>query len=102
MTTHTEWAGFLASTVAGSVIVPAAFKTSIDHDVIFRVANMPTYFQFSVKYLLSCLRVLFNYKVFSVSFPSVYKFWLYFLCIWGKFWVVVISSAFSIATSGML
>jgi len=81
MASHTKWAGFLASAFASSMIIPAAFKTPADSYIVCCVTNVPSYFQLSVEYLLSCLWANLNYKVFSVSFPSVYKFWLYVPCI---------------------
>jgi hypothetical protein len=80
MTSHAERAGFFRFTVASSMVVPATSETSIYGYIIFHVADMPAYFQFSFENL-SRLRSYFYYKVSSVSFASKYEFWLYVPCI---------------------
>jgi len=81
MTSRAEWAGFFASTVASSMVVPAAFETTIYNYIIFRVSDMPDYFQLSIENRLSRLRTYFSYKVSSVSFTSEYEFQLRVPCI---------------------
>jgi hypothetical protein len=76
-----ERAGFFTSTVTSSMVVLATIETSIYNYIIFRVADMPAYFQFGIENLLSRLRTHFNYKVSSVSFIPEYEYWLCAPCI---------------------
>jgi hypothetical protein len=49
MSTCAQGAGFFTSTVAGSVIIPAAIEASVDYYVILRVTDVPAYFQRGLK-----------------------------------------------------
>jgi hypothetical protein len=103
MTSRAEWAGFLASTVASSMVVPAAFETSIYNFIIFRVADMPDYFQLSIENRMSRLRTYFSYRVSSVLLPLNMNFSFAsptFRFISG-FWIEIITSVFSTVTSSV-
>jgi hypothetical protein len=101
VTSRAEWAGFFACTITSSMVVPATCKTSVYNYIIFRVTDMPAYFQFCVEYLLSCLRTNFSHEVLVFLLPLNMNFGFTSPAFRfsSGFWVGIISSAFSAVTS---